>query len=212
MALDSFANLKTAVAARLNNTEATDAHVTDFVTIAENEINRKLRALWNQKRAYAVPTGAYVAVPTDYQSLVSIQFTEGGYRYTLEQVSPHLLDQTYPSTSAGVPRYYAIHDGQFEFRPAFSSTNTTEVEITYYFKPAALSDTNTTNETLDNAPELLLYRALAEGFDFLFDEQRAVKYMQMYEKTKREIEKEAIKAKWSGVPLRVQVDSQHRMC
>lgn len=210
MALDTYANLQTAIANRVDRTDLT-SEIQDAITIAETEIYRWLRVLWNQKRSYAVPTGAYISLPLavdgEYVGLESIQYTEGGYRYTLEQLSPHLLDQVSPSTSAGVPRYYAIHDNQIEFRPAFSASNTTEVEITYYYKPSVLSATNTTNELLDNAPDLLFYRVVAEVFDHTFDEQRAAKYFSMYQNIKDQLMNNDVKDRWSGTPLRVRVDS-----
>ena len=210
MAFDTYANLQTAIQNRMN-TSAVSSYLTDFIRVAEDDLSRWLRALFNQRRSYTVPTDAYVALPTDYLQLVSIQFAEGGYRHKLEQVSPHLLDQVKPSTSSGTPRYYAIHDNQFEFRPAFAADNTSQVEITYYFRPTLLSDSNTTNEYLENIPDMLFYRSLVEGFDTMFDEPRSQKYMGLYEKAKADFLKQQNRAKWSGVPLRVMPDTQYRM-
>lgn len=210
MALDTYANLKTAVADRINRTDMAD-EIVDFITLSETEIRRWLRTLWNQRRSYAVPTSAFVALPDDYNGTVSIQYESGSNRYTVEQVSPHLLDQLCPSNSTGLPRYYAIHDGQYELRPGFGASNAIEVEITYYYKPTVLSDSNTSNEILANAPDLLFYRILAEAFDHLFDEQRAAKYMGLHEKIKAELMSNDSKDRWSGAPLRARVDSLDNM-
>lgn len=210
MAFSTYDELKANIAARADRTDLDDV-IPDFIRIAELDIARSVRAMWNQKRAYAVPDSGFVAFPNDYLELVNIQFTSGDNRYTLEQVSPHLIDQISASNSAGIPRYYAVHDNQLEIRPSFASDSTTELEITYYFMPEHLAEGVQTNEILDNAPDMLLYRSLAEAHDYMFDEQRVSKYMQLYERALADIRRSQHKAKWSGVPLRIRVDHQDRI-
>jgi len=204
--LDNYTDLKAAIVARINHSEVAD-NAEDFIRIAEDDIARWLKVTWNESRAYATPTSAFIELPPDYLAMRSIQWDSGGYRYTLEQLSPHLADQESPSTAAGFPRYYTVQDGQIELRPAPAGSNTSTLTMTYYYRPAYLSDLNLTNEIIDNAPNLLLYRSLAEAADFVFDDQRHMKYMTMYEKTKQEVIKEDSKRKWSGSPLRVRPDS-----
>ena len=48
----------------------------------------------------------------------------------------------------------------------------TTLQINYYKKLTALSDTNTTNDILTNYPELYLYASLAESSPFLMQDER----------------------------------------
>jgi hypothetical protein len=206
MALDTYANLKTAVANRMDRSDIA-TYVTDWITIAEKDIMRWLRTSWVEGRAYATPTSAFISLPSDYNGLRNIQWDYSNYRLNLEQVSPDMLDKISPSTTVGIPTHFAIHDNQIELRPAPSGDNTTTVRISYYFIPTVLSDANTSNEILVNAPDLLFFRTLAEGHDFFFDEARAAKYMSMYEKIKADIINDDKRTIWGDAPMRVQADS-----
>lgn len=208
MALTTYAELQTAILSRMDRSDLT-ADVPDWIRVAEHDINRWLRTVWTEKRAYATPTSAFVERPSDYNGLRNVQWDYQGYRLPLEQVSPSQIDQIHPSTTTGVPQYFCVHTSEFELRPAPSGDNTSTIEIVYYFTPAALTDSNTSNEVLVNAPDLLFYRALAEGFDHLMDDARSVKYMQMYLKIKDDIMKDDVKSKWGDAPLRMTSDSMY---
>lgn len=203
MALTTYAELKASVADWLNRSDLT-TQIGDFVTLAEAEIARWLRVWWNEKRAEATPTGAYVALPSDYIGIRNIQWNYSDYRIPLEQVSVEQLDQLEMLTEVGTPQFYAVHDGQFELRPSPASDNTTKIEISYYFKPTVLSDANTSNEILVNAPDLLLYAALMIGAKIVLDTERVALFTQEYERVKREIMLSSKKATWGeGNALRI---------
>ena len=206
MALTTYAELQAAVLDRMDRADLTTP-VIDWITIAEKDICRWPRMSWLEKRAYATPTEAFIEVPTDFVSLRDIQWNYSNYRVTLEQVSPDLIDKVYSSNSTGLPCYFCINDNHFELRPAPATGNETTLEITYFKKPVALSDSNTSNEILVNAPDALFYRTLSEGFDYIMDESRSAKYMQMYSKIMQEAVADSKRRKWDGVPLRVMTDS-----
>lgn len=203
MAITTYAELQTAIATWLNRTDLTTL-IPDFVTLAEADIGRWLRVWWNEKRAYAVPTGSYVALPTDYIGIRNIQWNYSTYRVPLEQVSPEALDRLETFTQEDIPAFYAVHDGQIELRPSPSAANDVQLEISYYGKPAALSDSNTSNETLVNAPDLLLYGALMIGAKITLDEMRIPLFQSEYERVKAEVMKSSGKATWGeGNALRM---------
>ena len=203
MALTTYSELQASIADWLNRSDLT-TQIVDFITLAETEISRWLRVWWNEKRAYAIPTGSYITLPADYIGIRNIQWNYSSYRVPLEQVSVEHLDRLEMLTEEGLPQFYAVHDGQFELRPSPSSGNTTELEISYYYQPAILSDLNTTNEILENAPDLLLYCALKIGAKISLDEARTVIFNQEYERIKAEIIKSSKMATWGeGNALRV---------
>lgn len=203
MALTTYAELKASVADWLNRSDLT-TQIGDFVTLAEAEIARWLRVWWNEKRAEATPTSAYIALPSDYIGIRNIQWNYSNYRIPLEQVSVEHLDQLEMLTEVGVPQFYAVHDNQFELRPSPASDNTTKIEISYYFKPTVLSDANTSNEILVNAPDLLLYATLMIGAKIVLDAERVALFSQEYERVKREIMLSSRKATWGeGNALRM---------
>lgn len=203
MALTTYAELKTAVASWLNRSDLT-TQITDFIALAEADIGRWLRVWWNEKRAYTVPTSAYIALPDDYIGVRNIQWNYSDYRVPLEQVAPEMLDRLEMLSQDAIPQFYAVHDGQFELRPSPGSSNDVELEISYYAKPDALSDSNTSNETLVNAPDLLLYGALMIGAKISLDATRISLFQAEYERVKAEVMRSNAKATWGeGNALRM---------
>lgn len=203
MALTTYAELQAAVADWLNRDDLT-TQIVDFITLAETTITRWLRVSWTENRAYAVPTSAFVALPTDYIGMRNVQWNYSDYRIPLEQVSPEQMDNLEMLSQEGIPQFYAIQDQQIELRPAPASGNTTQIEIAYYFKPEVLSDSNTSNEILTNAPDLLLYCALMIGAKITLDAERLALFQSEYERIKGEIMRENHKTLWGeGNALRI---------
>jgi len=203
MALSTYSELQASVADWINRSDLT-TQIVDCITLAETEINRWLRVTWNEKRAYAVPTSAFVALPTDYIGMRNVQWNYSDYRVPLEQLSPQQMDNMEMLSEVGLPQFYVIQDQHIELRPAPSSDNTTQIEVTYYFKPAALSDSNTTNEILDNAPDLLLYATLMIVSKINLDATRVQLFQSEYERIKSEIMRFNQKERWGeGNALRM---------
>lgn len=203
MALTTYSELQASVADWLNRTDLT-TQIVDFITLAETEIARWLRVWWNEKRAYTVPTTSFVALPLDYIGIRNIQWNYSSYRVPLEQVSAELIDNLEMLTQVGLPQFYVVQDGQFELRPSPASDNTTQLEISYYFKPQALSVGNTSNEILENAPDLLLYAACMIGAKITKDIERQQIFTPEYERIKRDIMMDSAKATWGhGNALRI---------
>ena len=166
MALTTYSELQTAIGNWIARDDLSSV-IPDFITIAELNLSRMLRLFWLEKRAYSVPDGSFVALPSDYAGMRNIEWQSGDLRYSLDQITPRDMDMRYPDAQTGIPECYSIHDGQIELRPAPASDNEAKIEITYYYKPAVLSDSNTSNEFLVNCPDALLYLSLREAADYI---------------------------------------------
>jgi len=204
MALTTYSELQTAIADRMNRSSDT-AFIPDWITIAEKEIVRWARVDWLETETDLTPSGAFVTLPDDFNSLRSLYWAYSNYRVPLEQVSPDLIDKLSPSNETGFSGYFCIQGTQIQLRPAPSGGD--DVTIRYYFKPEMLSDTNTSNEILVNAPDMLFYRALVEGYDHIRNHELAQKYLQQYEKIAEVIRKDSHNRTWGNHPLRIQTDS-----
>jgi hypothetical protein len=203
MAITTYAELQTAIASWLNRDDLTSL-IPDFITLAETDIARWLRVWWNEKRAETIPVSSYVELPTDYLGMRNIQWNYSTYRVPLEQVSPEALDRLEMNTQEDVPAFYAVHDGQIELRPSPSAANDVKLEISYYARPTVLSDSNTSNEILANAPDLLLYGALMIAAKVTLDEMRIPLFQSEYERVKAEVMRSSTRATWGeGNALRM---------
>ena len=65
MALDTYANLKTAIADFLNRDDLTNS-IDDFIDLAEAHMNREIRHWDMEKRATASLNTQYTALPSDF--------------------------------------------------------------------------------------------------------------------------------------------------
>ena len=119
----------------------------------------------------------------------------------LQYVSPELLTRMYAGNSTGVPEVYTMRAGYFLFGPVPDSIY--NLEIDYYAKVAALTDSATTNDMLTNNPDLYLYGSLLEAEPFLMNDQRVPLWLAAFEKAISDIQLQDDKDSHSGTELRV---------
>lgn len=198
--LDTYANLKTAIAAwlwRPNDTDLT-AQVPDFIALAEAEMNRRIKTRRKTIRAEATISAEFIDLPSDYDSPISfvIESTDPVTRLTYidPDKATELKSTTY--TSAGVPVYYSIVGDEFEIIPAPDGSYTGE--LTYRQKITALSDSNTTNWVLTGHPDLYLYGALKHAAPWLQDDERIAVWGTFFEAAIQSLEREDSLANYGG--------------
>ena len=171
MALDgTYSGLKASVADWLNRADLT-AQIPDFIALAEARFNRDIRHNAMIKRETTVATSDYVALPNDWLEHISLTVVGSTTRAPLEYVSNEEFNRLRHKNLTGEFRYYTIQDSNIVLLPATDSTLTT-LEIFYYAKIPALSDTNTSNWLLTRAPDLYLYGSLVGAEMYLQNDER----------------------------------------
>jgi hypothetical protein len=78
----------------------------------------------------------------------------------------------------------------------------------YYSKPAALSDSNSSNTFLANAPDALLYGSLLEAEPYLMNDGRLQVWSQLYQNSMDSINVSDQGSEYSGVPLNMTVTTR----
>ena len=112
-----------------------------------------------------------LALPTDFGLLESWYHDGATYFGPIGIVTPNQIGKlkaAYGDT--GVPQFAAIVDGLVRFAPEPDTTYSTQ--LTYWRKVVSLSDTQTTNWLLTQAPDIYLYGALVEAAPYLKDDDR----------------------------------------
>jgi hypothetical protein len=177
MALSTYSELKTSVADWLNRSDLTSA-IPDFISLAEAQVERRLRTRQMILRATATIDSEYSAVPADFLEARSLKLqtnpvTPVGFETidSLDQLSTQY-------TSAGKPQFFSIVGGQIRTVPIADSSYT--AELVYYAKLSKLSNSNTTNWLLTAAPDIYLYGALMQAAPYLKDDARIATWSQMY--------------------------------
>lgn len=177
MALTTYSELKTAVANFLNRDDLTSV-IADFVTLAEAQIQRDLRHWRMEARTTATASSQYTALPSDF--LEPIRLHLQGKDKALEPMSVNeMQDRRYDDDdTAGVPTHYALTAGQIELWPTPGDSYT--LEIYYRADLAVLSDSNTSNWLLSEAPDVYLYGTLVQSAPYLVDDARLLVWKGLY--------------------------------
>lgn len=171
MAITTYAELKTAVANWLADDTLT-TFIPDFITLAEARIYRELKVRQMETALSSTIASGVIAVPSGYTEM-KFAYVNGSPIKPLGRVSLEALYARYPTRSAdGKPSVFTQEAGNFAFGPYPDSAYT--IKGVYYKKLAVLSDANTTNWLISDAPDLILFASLVEAKAFIMDDPRLV--------------------------------------
>ena len=188
----TYAELKTAIANYLNRSDLT-SDLDTFIDNVEAELNRRLRTKDMIKRATATADSQYLTVPTDWMEAINVEITSNNFSPLFQQ-SIESLDVYRKSNnnSVGQPVYFAMVDDSIELAPTPDGEYT--LQLTYYAKISALSDSNTSNFVSVSHPDVYLYGALKHASIFLMEDERIPMFTQQFEKALEEMRLEQEKA------------------
>lgn len=169
MALANYTDLVAAVQDFLNRQDLASA-VPTFISVAEAQINRRLRVrrMTTINAAFSI-SGEYVNLPTDFAGPISLQLST---REVLDNVSAEALQEIKRCNggSTGKPTAYAVVGGQFQFDTAPATAYT--ATLVYYGRVPALTQAAPTNWLMTDHPDAYLYGALLQSAPYLVDDAR----------------------------------------
>ena len=199
----TYSELKTNIANYLNRSDLT-TEIDIFIDNTEAELNRRLRVADQIKRATATADAQYLSLPSDWLEAVNVEITSNDFR-PLMQMSIESLDVYRKANNniTGQPIYYALVDNTMELAPTPDSEYT--LQLTYFSKIDALSDSNTSNFVLASHPDIYLYESLKHASVFLMEDERAPLFNAQFEKSLEELrlqQERAEFAKGSLIPRR----------
>jgi len=205
MAISTYTDLKTSVASWLNRDDLTPV-IPDFLSLAEASINRDLRHYKMIERADATLDSRYVQMPTDWMETVRFSITSGN-TYRLELVSrDDMLEYRQKTADAsGRPRFYANIGDTIEVFPTPDADYT--MQLQYYAKTPALSDSNASNWLLLDAPDVYLYGTLIQSAPYLQDDARTQTWAALYAAALQSLQKASDDTRFAGSGLRMRVTS-----
>lgn len=175
MSISTYSDLKSSIASWLNRDDLT-AVIPDFISLAEADMNSRLRLRAMLTRTTATLDEAYETLPTDYLQMYRVVVNDDQIQF-----APTDLLARYALDYAGeAPMFYAITGSQLQLVPTPTATATASIEMTYYARPTALSDTNTSNAILAASPGIYLYGSLVQAAPYLGDDARVQTWGQLY--------------------------------
>jgi len=170
MAITTYAELQTAIGDWLNRADL-DQKIPDFIRLAESTLNDVLRSADMVASNTAAITSGRATLPADALEVVYVQVASTEDE-PLEQITPQQLTMLRRTRTrdAANPRFFAIIGRELVVTPSPSSS--LSMDIDYYQRIPALTDSNTTNWLLTDAPHVYLYTSLLHATPFLMDDAR----------------------------------------
>lgn len=205
MAINTYATLKSTIADFLDRDDLTSV-IPTFIQLAEAQINRDVRHWKMEKRASGQQSGGdeYMQIPSDWMETIRFHVTGNGTS-PLDLLSRKAMEDKRAGAedASGTPRYYTHADSQFQLYPTPSAD--TNTELLYYAKTDALSDSNTTNWLLSEAPDVYLYGALLHSAPYLAEDERIAVWSQMYSASVMNLNNSSENSRMSGSGLTLKI-------
>ena len=207
MAFTNYADLKTEIANYLGRGDMT-SQIPTFIRLAEERLRRELRIRQMLKVATASMTAndSTVALPTDFLAMKELHLVTTPVS-TLQFQTTSNFFQNARTTDIGKPTIYTLLGSEFQFAPVPDSNYT--LKIVYYYKPDFLSDTNSSNLFLANAPDLLLYGSLAEAEPYLMNDERTQTWASLYERGIQALRTSDDDAEYPSAPMVITLSNKH---
>ena len=205
MAITTYAELQTSIANWLNRDDLTTV-IPDFISLTEASINRDLRHYKMINRVDATLDSRYVQMPADWIETVRFGITSGTtYRIELISRDDMLEYRQNNNDTSGIPRFYANIGDTIEVFPTPDAEY--QMQLQYYAKTPALSNTNTANWLLTAAPDIYLYGALVQSAPYLNDDARIQTWAALYQSVLDSLQKASDDTRFAGSGLRMRVTS-----
>lgn len=163
----NYSDLKANVATYLHRTDLT-AVIPTFIQLAESALFREISPPETELVLSGVTVGGYVVLPSDFGSLQKLTITSNGATKTCEYIA---LANVSTDTDVN-PGYYTFEAGKLRI---YGASNGQPYTLQYLPQMSPLSDINTSNWLLVNAPDLYLCASCLEGAKYMRDDQEGVK-------------------------------------
>ena len=205
MSITTYAELKSSISSWLNRDNLT-AVIPDFISLAEAGINRDLRHYKMVNRVDATLDSRYVQVPDDWLETLRFSLTTDGTRplemASLDDMIKYRQDN---SNGTGTPKFYSHVGESIEVFP--TPDGEYGMQLMYYQSIPDLTDTNTYNWLIQDAPDVYLYGALVQSAPYLEDDARTQTWAALYSAAMLSLQKASDDTRFAGSGLRMRVTS-----
>lgn len=187
MALSTYAELQTSMEEWLSEETLLVTRAADFITFLEADLNNdkafRTREMNIIKTTVLTADDRYVAFPDDFLAMRYIE-EQGNNTYPpLTYLAPSALAAK--EDDVGYLRYYTVVNGQIKLAAVPDGGEI--LEMSYYQKIPALSDSNTTNWLLEKMPQLYLYGSLIHAEPFLDNDARVATWKVLFDDAKSKL-------------------------
>lgn len=181
----TFTTLKQAIQDYVESNETSFvSNLPTIITQAEDRILKRCQLPDFRRNVAGVMSAndTYLKMPGDFLSAYSLAIDNSGYEYLLFK-DVNYIREAYPSsTTAGVPRAYAVFSDTY-FLVGPTPNSNFNVELHYFHKPESITAASSGESWLGtNAETTLLYGCLVEAYTYLKGDPDLMQlYVQRYE-------------------------------
>mgnify|MGYP003113685749 CR=1 FL=1 len=199
MALTNFTTIKAVIADYLDRSDLAD-QITDFMSLAENQIYRDLRVSAMETSLSATISSGTISVPSGYIEMKNL-FLNTSPVTPLVRKDLNFIYTNHPTRSADArPSFFAREGTNFIFGP-FPDSNYAVLGL-FYKRLDALTGTNTNFITTD-IPEALIFGSCLEAEPFLQNDERIAVWKTKYDEVINDYQAKDTAEALSGSPLTV---------
>ena len=209
MALSTYAELQASIASWLNRRDLTD-RIPDFIRLAEDDINGRLRDRRMHRYVDALIADQPVALPEDWLEAVRLT-PKGRHRPLVLTTLDHIqalrgrrwpFDVLSPEDPAatGAPEYYAVAGTVLEFFPL--PVRPVAIEMVYFQKLPRLGPDVPGNWLLAEDSAAYLYGSLVQAEPYLKNDARLATWIGLYRERIDSRNRATEAARFSGGPIR----------
>jgi hypothetical protein len=195
-----YSELKSSIADFLNRQDLTSV-IPTFILLCEADLNRTVRHRSMLCRATATLDTHFTALPADFMEAKNIQLNTEPVKSLEYLTMEHADEYRATHSTAGVPVFYTFIGETLEVVPEPADDYT--IELTYYKRITALSDSNTSNWLLASHPDVYLYGSLMQSAPYLKDDERIAVWGQLYKAFISDLNSASDKSEYSGSSLKM---------
>jgi len=205
MSISTYSELQTAIQDFLNRDDLASV-VPTFISLAEAQMQRELRHPRMMQRSVGQIDSRYSPVPEYWLETIRFHISNpDSYRLELTSLDDMMQLRSESRGQTGRPTHYAHVGETLEVFP--TPDDEYDIELLYYKKIPALSDSNASNWILEIAPDAYLYGALVQSAPYLKDDARVQVWGGLYASAIQAINTEGEKQRFGGSGLRMRVRS-----
>ena len=204
MAITNYAELQAAVSNWLHRADLTTI-IPDFISLAEADINGRLRVRGMETSTAVTATGGTraIALPSGWLQGRRAYIDTNPIQH-LEYLSPQDYWSRYVSTESGLPKCHTIEGENMLLGPIPDSGRV--VQMLYYARPSPLSVD--VNAMFTANPDLYLYGALVAAEPYLKNDRRMPLWRAQYDAIIARVESGDSRDRASASVLQVRTDYQ----
>lgn len=201
MSIDSYDNLKAAIVDWSHrNNDMTPDRLDQFIDLAEEAMFSsplmplELRQMETRWTATADTSSRFLALPDGFLEMRRLKVNLSGGDCDIQYLTPEQLPI---AGTSGIPKFFTVTN-QIEFDRTPDSDYT--IEMQYYAKPTALSDSNTTNVVLTNHPQIYLHGALSNLYQWTMQNDLAQYHEHKFQTAIRGANKQYKRGRYGPAP------------